>query len=1229
MFLQKKIKRSTEYRLVRKEFDVDYYSKENIDIASELKRNPKFDAVKHYLKSGWKENRDPNNWFSTSGYLHFNPDVRRSGVNPFLHYMRHGKNEVRYVPSPWGFNEYNSKYHVCEEAFDAEYYWTTYPDVQKIVGSMDRSLLLYHFMSEGWKLNWNPNQEFVTSDYLFLNPDVQVAGVNPFYHYLTAGVHENRPTKQFSEKRSGPKVLFVGHSAIKSGAEIMLLDILKWYDSKTNYSLDVILLSGGSLVSEYLKVSRVSPMSGIEDFERVADSGFLQNEYDLIYINTVVSACLLEKLSEFFGDKMSPVLLHVHEMKSVILPYVDMLMDSEEYISQYVFASDGALEDYRDTVGIRDENAEIMYSFVPKPGICNSDIHASRIEARDKLSIGHESAVILMSGTVYERKGPDIFLEVASKVVSVNENCVFVWLGEGPLLEECREKIENLNLTHSVRFVGYTDNSRELVAAADIFFLSSREDPFPLVCLEAAHFAVPTVHFEGATGIERLTRAGGGCSTPAFDTSLCASLILELVQRRSQREAFGIGAKSLVVENYSLEAAMLRHLALVRRVADIPPEVSVIVPNYNHERYLARRLYSVCEQSFADIEIIVLDDASTDNSLGVVDNFKRDPRLRVIANHVNSGSPFAQWMKGLDEANGRLIWVAESDDECSANLLEKLIPAFSQSDCVISYCRTDTGNDYGLIDSTALDSYLEETGRNFNEGYYISGQEEIDASMGFRCTLVNASSAVFRADALRRAVPNALDYKLCGDWRVYVELLKTGSISYIPDRLNYFRRHPKSAIHALEGSDVYFQERMSISEYVVTNYKVNRRTAYKIVDDIKREWERFRARHPKEKTLDDIVDLPSLQDKIRIRPTKLPTVALYVHGYLFSKGGIEQQGAAIAKRLANRGYKVAIFCRVWGDAAPVYDAGGLVEVVPVFDENNCEASIARLARELIDREIDVFIPMLSEWLFEPMSTAAKIARVPFIASEHNDPWVIEELWWSHEARMKCFREASRIHLLSSEFKASLEPHIADRAVVLPNGVEGAHRPRNWVESPPSASLIAVGRLVKQKGFDRLIKAMPIILKKIPECRLDIFGEGPLLDELQALIKSLRLEQSVFLRGRSDIVISEMRKASVFVLPSRFEGFGIVIAEAKSIGIPSIAYKDCNGANGLIRDGVDGLLVDGSNPVKTMAEAILRLLQDPDFIISMSDEALSDSKRFDIEQIVDRWEDEIMDVFHEV
>lgn len=118
------------------------------------------------------------------------------------------------------------------------------------------------------------------------------------------------------------------------------------------------------------------------------------------------------------------------------------------------------------------------------------------------------------------------------------------------------------------------------------------------------------------------------------------------------------------------------------------PLVSVIVPNYNHARFLDERMESILGQTFQNFEVIILDDLSTDNSREVIEKYRNDPHVsQIVYNEQNSGSPFKQWNKGFRLAKGKLVWIAESDDSCEPTMLERLVRCFEQHpDLSYAFC---------------------------------------------------------------------------------------------------------------------------------------------------------------------------------------------------------------------------------------------------------------------------------------------------------------------------------------------------------------------------------------------------------------------------------------------------------------------------------------------------------------------------------------------------------------
>jgi glycosyltransferase involved in cell wall biosynthesis len=166
----------------------------------------------------------------------------------------------------------------------------------------------------------------------------------------------------------------------------------------------------------------------------------------------------------------------------------------------------------------------------------------------------------------------------------------------------------------------------------------------------------------------------------------------------------------------------------------------------------------------------------------------------------------------------------------------------------------------------------------------------------------------------------------------------------------------------------------------------------------------------------------------------------------------------------------------------------------------------------------------------------------------------------------------------------------------------------WLANNPVPVIIAAGRLWEQKGFDILVRAFAEVLNET-SCRLLILGEGPEHGALEALVEDLRLADAVSLPGRVDNPWKYMSRASIFILPSRWEGWPSALMEAMACGLPVIATDCPGGGKEMVENGVSGLIVP-TEDVKALTMTILQLLKDRALRTDLSQHALRRSQNFD-------------------
>ena len=241
------------------------------------------------------------------------------------------------------------------------------------------------------------------------------------------------------------------------------------------------------------------------------------------------------------------------------------------------------------------------------------------------------------------------------------------------------------------------------------------------------------------------------------------------------------------------------------------PKVSVIIPNYNHELYLDERIQSVLNQSYKDFEVIILDDVSKDNSRDVIEKYRSNPHVsHIVYNTENSGSTFKQWAKGFRLAKGELIWIAESDDSCSPELLQKLVNEFEK--------------DNELVLAYSLSMFIDEHGNqhkpanNVKRTVHLAGKDYIQRYMEFGNHIKNASCALFKKDVAVNLNQIYTHYKGSGDRMFWILIAEQGRVSIVDELLNYFRRYSSTTTSKMTLNGINHKEELETYHYLCSHH---------------------------------------------------------------------------------------------------------------------------------------------------------------------------------------------------------------------------------------------------------------------------------------------------------------------------------------------------------------------------------------------------------------------------
>ena len=506
-------------------------------------------AAEHYLLHGWKAGIEPCRNFEGS-FLY--PYFRTIGLE--------GPPAITFITlRAAGWITYPSRAHAENLAtlirdsafFDAE----NYAARLKLPADIDPAL---HYVIVGEQAGEAPSDRFDPRFYGERYPDVRQAGMSYLAHYLTSGRNEQRrPVSTVSNldidgSRLDPDreiVLLVSHEASRTGAPILAYNIAAHLQER--YNVVSLLLRGGPLVEDFAGCSAavIGPLSYLDWHE--AEARRLIERLDKLgrisyaIVNSIESRSVISSLVK----AGIPVVSLVHEFASYTRPHGAM-SEALEWATQMVFSADmTASSAVQELPTLSNRKIHILtQGRCIVPGARQATLTDTVALRRKMLPTGSEDAlVVLGGGAIQVRKGVDLFLACAAAVMALapKRRVRFVWIGHGydPVNDVnyssyLAEQIVRSGVGEMVAMIGEVTDLEPAYAAAGIFFLSSRLDPFPNVTIDAALRGLPIVCFEGGSGIATLLSSDSTlrkCVVPYLDVHAAACVIAELADSEKER----------------------------------------------------------------------------------------------------------------------------------------------------------------------------------------------------------------------------------------------------------------------------------------------------------------------------------------------------------------------------------------------------------------------------------------------------------------------------------------------------------------------------------------------------------------------------------------------------------------------------------------------------------------------------------------------------------------------
>jgi glycosyltransferase involved in cell wall biosynthesis len=383
--------------------------------------------------------------------------------------------------------------------------------------------------------------------------------------------------------RIGQSVLFVSHDASRTGAPIFLLRFLRWFLDHQQIPFQILVVSPGELLPEFASVGPTELLEPESKLDRVLrrlnfpPRGYsphllslrerlLKSNIGLIYSNTIATGKALDYLA-FLG---CPVICNVHELEQAIrrCDKDGNLSLVKKHASSYVAVSHAVKENLMVNHGIREDEITVVHGFVPTDRSAPRELGQARSLVRQELKIPMDARLVCACGSIEPRKGPDLFIQAADKLAKVYPHVPahFVWIGgNNEQVKAMRKQSQELSRGDVVHFIGSRRDLCPYYEAADVFLLPSREDPFPLVMLEAALAGKPIVSFDKSGGAPEFVRHDAGFIVPAFDVDAMAAKLAVLLSSDELRRRTGEAGRQRVLDEHDLNTSAPKIAAIIQR----------------------------------------------------------------------------------------------------------------------------------------------------------------------------------------------------------------------------------------------------------------------------------------------------------------------------------------------------------------------------------------------------------------------------------------------------------------------------------------------------------------------------------------------------------------------------------------------------------------------------------------------------------------------------------------
>ena len=369
-----------------------------------------------------------------------------------------------------------------------------------------------------------------------------------------------------------PSIVVVSHDAHFYGAQRVALFLAQTLAGEMGYDVDVLLCGDGPLKDQFAAAGRLHDFFSEASTPEV-QARIIRDLYDKGARIALCNTSCVGSVVHLLKNTGFRTVALIHELPGLIAQYglEDSIATIARDADKVVFAAGVVRDRFVEQTGLSTEKIVVRPQGLLTRNRYNERRAEARRELRERLGLSEDIKIVLAVGSAHRRKGPDLFVETGLAVREKRKDVAFVWVGhkDGDGFADAFQLVSGAGAESHFFFPGVIEDSDVFFAGADVYLMTSREDPFPSVVLHALDAELPVIGFDNAGGFVELLRRGCGILVPYLDTNAMADAVLQLLSDPGQGRSLSAVGKDIVSREFGFNRIRARSGVACARAAGV------------------------------------------------------------------------------------------------------------------------------------------------------------------------------------------------------------------------------------------------------------------------------------------------------------------------------------------------------------------------------------------------------------------------------------------------------------------------------------------------------------------------------------------------------------------------------------------------------------------------------------------------------------------------------------